>query len=560
MPSLTETDGLTVVLGVLAASAFLWHTFLTPQSLVHPILLGRQSDVDRVRQPHESAVYRNYGTGLMGMLPARPANSILTLLDLIKPDFTVIRSLWASEITNEKLRSRSTALANGLVRFAGLQPKESNVLLLLNDGIDFLIADLALASQSIPSFTITSLTLLATVFDAHPPSAIILHVNFLEHVLEQIAENAEYTHHTLILVGEGDLPDFVEKLKVKILWLTDLERKGAREDAVQGPPIQPQDIFSVSFYPGPKNELKATRLTHQNLTAGVAATRALFPLTGAISSSDSIVSSHSLSTSFGRAIAYTALYENAHFSTIDTTNFFSRDGTSTKEAEAVKQLCATVPAPTITFLTPSQLNSIISSILTLARNSPFFSIAWRHKLSHLRHGFLSKDSLWDNSFLAGPRKTVLKGWADSLRSVIISGEVTEAKSLTPARLALSVPIINAHEHPLVAGPVFFSHPLDFQEFSEYSAGNPEFAGIAHVGPPSINIEAKIVGVDDAAVEKGADPVGEVHQVVVRGPSVTLPLDDDDKEIAPGDWVSLGERGLAQTNGTFKVVPARKYHI
>ncbi|OCB84357.1 hypothetical protein A7U60_g9037 [Sanghuangporus baumii] len=425
--------------------------------------------------------------------------------------------------------------------------------------IDFLIADLALASQSIPSFTISSLTLLSSVFDAHPPSAIILHVNFLEHVLEQIAENAEFAHHTLILVGEGDLPDFVGKLKVRILWLTDLERKGTREDAVQEPPIQPQDIFSVSFYPGPNNELKATRLTHQNLTAGVAATRALFPLTGAISSSDSIVSSHSLSTSFGRAIAYTALYENAHFSTIDTTNFFSREGTSTKEAEAVKQLCATVPAPTVTFLTPSQLNSIVSSILSLARNSPFFSVAWRHKLSHLRQGFLSKDSLWDNSFLAGPRNTVLKGWADSLRSVIISGgKLPISKdSLTPARLALSVPIVNAHEHPLVVGPVFFSHPLDFQEFPENSAGNPEFAGIAHVGPPSINIEVKIVGVDDAAVEKGADPIGEV---VVRGPSVTLPLDDDDKETAPGDWVSLGERGLAQTNGTFKVIPARKYHI
>jgi hypothetical protein len=38
----------------------------TPQPLVHPILLGRQSDVARVRFPGESAVYRNYGTGMMG--------------------------------------------------------------------------------------------------------------------------------------------------------------------------------------------------------------------------------------------------------------------------------------------------------------------------------------------------------------------------------------------------------------------------------------------------------------------------------------------------------------
>ena len=66
MPDLLATDGLTYALGFAAAVAFLLHTYLTPQSLVHPILLGRQSDVERVRQKGESAVYRNYGTGLMG--------------------------------------------------------------------------------------------------------------------------------------------------------------------------------------------------------------------------------------------------------------------------------------------------------------------------------------------------------------------------------------------------------------------------------------------------------------------------------------------------------------
>lgn len=83
-------------------------------------------------------------------------------------------------------------------------------------------------------------------------------------------------------------------------------------------------------------------------------------------------------------------------------------------------------------------------------------------------------------------------------------------ALTPARIALSVPIVNAHEHPLVAGPVFFSHPLDFQMFEGQSdPAHPQFSDIAHVGPPSINVEGKLFGVDDAAVEKGANPVGQV---------------------------------------------------
>lgn len=83
-------------------------------------------------------------------------------------------------------------------------------------------------------------------------------------------------------------------------------------------------------------------------------------------------------------------------------------------------------------------------------------------------------------------------------------------ALSPARVALSVPIVNTHGHPLVAGPVFFSHPLDFQMFDRHSdPTHPQFSEIAHVGPPSINLEAKLSGVDDAAVEGGANPVGQV---------------------------------------------------
>jgi len=60
------TDDLTVLLSLIAATVFLVNNLYKPQPLVHPILLGRQSDVGRARNPGESAVYRNYGTGLTG--------------------------------------------------------------------------------------------------------------------------------------------------------------------------------------------------------------------------------------------------------------------------------------------------------------------------------------------------------------------------------------------------------------------------------------------------------------------------------------------------------------
>lgn len=60
------TNDLTVLLGFIGVSVFLLQNLYKPQPLVHPILLGRQSDVGRVRHPAESTIYRNHGTGLMG--------------------------------------------------------------------------------------------------------------------------------------------------------------------------------------------------------------------------------------------------------------------------------------------------------------------------------------------------------------------------------------------------------------------------------------------------------------------------------------------------------------
>lgn len=64
------TDDLTIILSLVAAGLFLLHNLYKPQALVHPILLGRQSDVARVRNPSESAVYRNYSTGMLGRVSA----------------------------------------------------------------------------------------------------------------------------------------------------------------------------------------------------------------------------------------------------------------------------------------------------------------------------------------------------------------------------------------------------------------------------------------------------------------------------------------------------------
>lgn len=88
-----KTDDLTILLGVGFVAVYALSKLLKPQrflfpvhpikdwiiilssSLVHPLLLGHQSDVGRVRLPGESAVYRNYATGIMGRVSSCQSRS-----------------------------------------------------------------------------------------------------------------------------------------------------------------------------------------------------------------------------------------------------------------------------------------------------------------------------------------------------------------------------------------------------------------------------------------------------------------------------------------------------
>jgi long-chain acyl-CoA synthetase len=128
----------------------------------------------------------------------------------------------------------------------------------------------------------------------------------------------------------------------------------------------------------------------------------------------------------------------------------------------------------------------------------------------------------------------------------------DTSCIEPSRIAFSVPIVNSHIHTSVAGPIFASHPFDLQTFP---SENDTFGRLAFVGPPGINLEVKLIGVDDEAVESGKDPVG---LLLVRGPPVGNALGVGDEADADGPrWVGTGERARVYTNGSFKVQPTVK---
>ncbi|KAI0797832.1 acetyl-CoA synthetase-like protein [Abortiporus biennis] len=548
------TDDLTIILGLVAAGLFLLHNLYKPQSLVHPILLGRQSDVARVRNPGESAHYRNYGTGMLGRFPTRPAKEQQVLLDLVRTDVDAPRTLWSAKITNPQLRQRVQSFGTGLIRTLGLN-QESNVLLLLND--EFLISDLALASYGIPSLTLSSLSVLSPVLDEHPPSVIITHSGFLPTLLELIHESSEGENHTIIVVGDFQKPRGITSAKI-LKWF-DIEKEGSAEPISPHKNPSPQDVFTVSFFSDPTTgELRGTALTHENITAGVASTRALLPMSGAISSLDTIISAHPLSTAFGRAVAYTAIYEGTNFATLKSTAFIGADEDTKLDLSDLKSTNAyPIPSPTLLFIKPPHLASLAAAIVDEAKkNFILFSLAWRHKFSGVLEGYLTKQSLWDRLVFDNARVKVLGKGAGTVRAVVVSGGELEAQSLAPTRIALSVPLVNAHIHPAVAGPVLASHPLDLQTFpavpgssAASAADNYAFTYLAPVGPPAINVEAKLVGVDDTHVEGGHDPIGALH---VRGPPVGKIIHVEEGPSEKEGWIHTGERAKVLTNGTFKV--------
>lgn len=223
------------------------------------------------------------------------------------------------------------------------------------------------------------------------------------------------------------------------------------------------------------------------------------------------------------------------------------------------------------------MSSVVTATLKEAVSSFFlYPIAWRHKLAGIKEGFITKESLWDRLVFDGARAKVIGDCAGTLRQVVVSGGtstflvpadfqrnngffllgIIDAADLTPARIALSVPLVNSFIHPVVAGPVLASYPYDLQEFPTLGTT----ASAAHVGPPSVNVEAKLIGVDDDAVEGGASPAGVLN---VRGPPVGKVIGVDDYVSIPElseeteGWVSTGARVLVRTNGSFVVLDTEK---
>lgn len=185
----------------------------------------------------------------------------------------------------------------------------------------------------------------------------------------------------------------------------------------------PNDPFTLAFSEPSSGGLQGVRFTHSNFTSGVQAIRALFPPSIALSTLDTVVSGHSLSTPFGRAVAYTALYECTCFATCDSTRIYSNvpDTFPRNVGDILSGPKLPIPSPTVLFIHPDHLRDLSTAVLSHAEKSFAYPIMWRHKLAALAEGFLSKESLWDRAIFDGAREHVVGRMAGTLKAIVVSG-------------------------------------------------------------------------------------------------------------------------------------------
>lgn len=526
---------LTVTAGIVSRS----------EPLAHPLVLGQQSEPSKVRRPTESAIYRNYGVGMYMPLPTRPKREVQTVNNFVQTDATHERLLFGTKTTNAQLQTRISTLGAGLVRKLNLAPRDSSVLLLLDDSFEYLVSVLALSACSVTPITISHLQLLNPVLEVHPPSAIIVQSTFLHTLLEQLADEKEEGLY-LIVVGEIDAlaESHSRKTGIKLVRWTELLESGAEPLDLSAADLPTaSDVFMISYYGDELGQPKAVQLTHQNMTAAVVSNRGLLSVSAPVSADDRVLSSFSLNTPFGMGIMFQALWEGASFTTKPNIGLFKSDS---DKAENSIISAASSCRPTILVVLPSELNLLASSVLESAKSSFLYTLAWKRKMAALLEGNLSRTTPWDRVVFEEAR---VKLSLSDLRSVVTAGESSDPSTQAICSIAMSVPIARAHIHPLSASPILASHPLDLQRHFPATGGSRMSKDPLHVGPPAPSVEVKLVGISESDIESGNDPRGEL---LIRGTSVGTPVSESTVPF-PDGWLPTGERAIIQSNGTFKVV-------
>ncbi|OCF34867.1 hypothetical protein I316_03413 [Kwoniella heveanensis BCC8398] len=586
MPDI-EIDNLTVLLLTLLAGLLIYHRFFsTPQPLVHPLLLGKQSEVSTVRKKNETGIYRSWATGQNAPLTVRPANSVKIVHDVVTgpkaSKSTSQRYILDTPLSDEALIEIIRLLPIGIELLfphtaSATKTSQAPILTLLppspTSALPLLLLSLSAAPNK-PLVILPTPRLLTPALrgTGHPaPAIVVIHVNLLDDVVEQVAEDCQGPVGILVIgdpqrTGAG-LAKSAQNRGISIKWWEDIWEIAESRDAskVKTQEAHYEDVHSYYYAEGKEDERPiVVKATHLNMTAGIASLLSLFPADKRPSAAlhDTVASAVPLNTPLGMTIALASVWTGAGFRMIGNHEplWDPEEVDHAAELEILADPKKNLPKPTIMFISPKHHHALVERLQYTYTAHPFAAVAARHKNHSIRAGHIDRDSLWDRVLWSGMRENVLGGIAGQrLRGVILVGDAPPPNALGASHLLLSLPLTRLHPSLYTAGPVFVTHFYDLQSpgvshiLKEVNLWKS--ADKVHSGPPASNVEVFLKGdkVEDGHTNDQGGEAKAIHGGIwIRGPSV-LERVDGGGNVSDG-WVDIGEHAKVQTNGTFIVDP------
>lgn len=493
-----------------------------PQPSSYPILLGMQSDLSRVRRKSESPIFRNTGFG-MGMLTVTPSHTIESLNDIILLSNGKFDSPKDPIITNplpdksiaslvKKARQRIFSILKDVSHSKPEGPQHSPQLLILisNPYLNLL-------------FTLSAANLPYHVLHVWIPGGLnSIPVHIQEACGTQSSQLRLVICDHQLQTAVGDLMS-ISDVHPKILSVDDLVDQFNSKDSPDAQDITTQAELFTILSTGPDGSSRFISYSPEGILAGLTASLALIPKSKSVGPDDRVAIQVKEDPVYGfeTMFAVTSMYGGAKIC------FFNK----------IEELADW--HPTILVCLADLLEELAKEIRKISSKSLKLRLGIGKRLAYLSNGILI-DGIQDEKLWIGKQ----------LRAILTPGPITQTTA-NVIRAALGVPVQQVYAHPLVAGPILASMFNDFQSLGLSQEH-------LHYGPPTTNVECKLVEVPEPAIINNDAVKG---QLAVRGPTVAVQIKDAksgkilEDEMASEEFLLLNQEAQLLTNGTVKIFSA-----
>ncbi|CAH7667486.1 hypothetical protein BY996DRAFT_4602338 [Phakopsora pachyrhizi] len=552
--SLLSSDWLSCSLIGLIGVSVMVQVYLSRRGSIplHPILLGRQSDMSPVRRQSESPTVTS-SASMFGMLPVSPDRSIGSLLDLVMALRGKLRKADGQSVLPEG-RSFQLLIVQARVRLwsilAESQPskdqKDPSLLILCADQELQLV--LTLAAATLPIVTVVgspnrSGTIPIGVRVAYQKYLSDVSTVILDRVIQSEVEESLGVDSKVKVFNVHQLSDWFQSHdsekslapgningqgnQTKILMISQLNRSQVNLRLLSSQTFEITLVLIflyLHFEQNQDDEKRSIRefgFSPDQLLAGVTASLSLFPAISPLKSEDLVALEMEDHSNWGYQISLAAA---AAYAGSDVCFF--------KEIKNVTDL-----EPTVLVLSTKTTLELAKKVLECSKRSITAKISMAYRLGSLHNGSL-----------IGPISQATAWVGTRARAIFTQGPISQSyANLLCAGIGTSLQRI--FSHPLSAGPILASQAFDFQTLQR-----PRSA--IHHGPPTVNVECKVVGVPEPAIVNSDAVKGELF---IRGPTVAKEVYDESNSDNLIDEIKEAEGFLRVEevvellpNGTFRM--------